>query len=127
MSDGTALGAFMFGEYFAGTTHDVGGQPGEFRHLNSVALVSRAFVNFSQEDYPATALFHRHMQILHTAKTVGQLGQLVVMGGEEGLGAGVSVDVLDGCPRNGEPVVGRSTASDFVEQDPVSYTHLTLP
>ena len=51
------------------------------------------------------------------SSSVFQLGEFVIVRGEEGFGAAVLVDVFDHGPGEGEAVVGGGAASDLVEQD----------
>ena len=63
------------------------------------------------------ASFTETLQVADAVELFGQFGELVVVGGEEGLGAGAGVDVLDDGPGQRQPVVGGGAAADFVEHD----------
>src|SRR5271157_1060009 len=117
MADRAPLGALMLGQYLARSVDDVGGQPGQLGHFDAVALVGRALLHLAQKNNPAATLFYPDAEVLHPAEPVGQFGQLVIVSGGGCLGARVGVDVLDGRPRDGEAIVGRSTSSHLIEQD----------
>ena len=48
---------------------------------------------------------------------LGELGQLVIVRGEQRLGANVLMDMLDHGPSQREPIIGGSAAADFVQHD----------
>src|SRR5262244_4332266 len=58
------------------------------------------------------------MIVADTRQGPGERGQLVVVGGEEHLGAAASlVELLRHGPRDGEPIEGGGAAPDLVEED----------
>ena len=57
------------------------------------------------------------MEVLQARQTRGEFGQFVVVRGEEGLRAGLVVQVLDDGPRERMAVEGAHAAADFVEDD----------
>ena len=77
----------MFGKNFAGATDNLVGQSGEFGDFDTVAFVGRPAFDFAQEDDAAAGLFHGDVKVLDAGETIGELGQLVVVSGEERLGA----------------------------------------
>ena len=54
---------------------------------------------------------------LTAGQKIGELGEFVIVGGEERAGAGVFLEVLDDGPGDGEAVEGGGAAADFVEED----------
>ena len=62
-------------------------------------------------------LLDAHHKIAHARELFGKLGQLVIVGGEQGLGATPGVNVLHHAPGQRETVVGGGAAADFVEHD----------
>ena len=111
MVDRAVLGALVFGQHFSRAVDDIDGQSRQLRDLDAVALVGRALLHFAQKDNSAAAFLHRHVKVLHAAQPVGQLGQLVIMRGKQRLGARVGVNVFDGRPGDGQPIIGRSAAA----------------
>ena len=97
-----------------------GRKPGQARHLDAVAFVGAAFLDAPQEDDFVGRFLHRDVDVFHAGQQVGQLGELVIMGGEERARAGVRLQVLDHGPGDGEAVEGGRAAADFVEQDQAS-------
>ena len=107
MADRAALGILVFGQDFARAMHHVGGQSSQLRDFDAIALVGRTFFHLAQKNNSAAALFHANMKVLYAAEAVGQLGQLVIVGGEQGLGASVGVNVFDSRPGDGQAIIGR--------------------
>ena len=60
----------------------------------------------------------RHVEIVHPRQALGQRGQLVVVGGEEHLGAAPAlVQLLGHRPRDREAVEGGGAAPDLVQEN----------
>ena len=57
------------------------------------------------------------MNVFHRGEQVGEFGEFVIVGGEEGAGASVLLEMLDDGPGDGEAVEGGGAAADFVEED----------
>jgi len=55
--------------------------------------------------------------VLDRIKQLFELGEFVVVGGEERLGVAVLMDEFDDGPGDGETVVGGGAAADLVEED----------
>ncbi len=79
-------------------------QAGQPRHFDAVAAVGLARLHFAQEDDVVARFLHRDLQVAHAVELLGQLGQLVIMRGEQRLGA----RALRGCaPPPPRPAPGR--------------------
>ena len=87
--------------------------------MDAVALVRRAGDDLVEEGHLAVLLGHGDVEVLDARERPGQIGELVVVGGEQRLGAerGVVVDVLGHGAGDGEAVVGARASSDLVEDD----------
>ena len=59
---------------------------------------------------------HRDVQVAGVGQALGELHQLVIVGGEHGLAPDLVVEVLGDRPRDGHTIVGRGAAPDFIEQ-----------
>ena len=70
-----------------------------------------------EEDDLLVPFPHRHIVIGDGLLGVGQICQLVIMGGEEGAAADAVVQVLGDGPGDGEAVKGGGAAADLVEND----------
>ena len=81
------FGAFVQREDFAGALDHAHRQRGEARDFDAVAAVGGAGLDSAQEEDLIAGLFDRHVEIAHAVELLGELGQLVIVGGEEGLGA----------------------------------------
>ena len=87
----TRMCSLQLGQKFPGTGDDVGGQPREACHLNAVGAVRSAVFEPPQEDDLVAHLPHEHVHVLHAGEQVAELGELVVVSGEDGLAAQVLV------------------------------------
>ena len=76
-----------------------------------------ALAQFAQEqDLPAHFL-HGHMEVLHAREEALQVVELVIMGGEERLGAlAVFVDVLHDAAGDGHAVEGGRASANFIQK-----------
>src|SRR5439155_9061179 len=59
--------------------------------------------------------------VLDAGKLLGEFGKFKVVRGEERLGPGARMQVFDGRPGDGQAVVGRGAAPDFVKEDERSW------
>ena len=89
-------------------------QPGD---VDPVGAVGAALYDLVQEDDLVAPLAHGHALVADARVALGQVGELVVVGGEEGAGADLGVDVLDDGPGQGQAVEGRGAAADLVQDD----------
>jgi len=95
--------------------HDAAVQPGQPRHLDAVGAARSARRELAQEDDLALPLLHRHVEVAHLRPRLGQGAQLVVVRGEEALGAYAVVQVLGHRPGDADAVVGGGAAADLVD------------
>jgi hypothetical protein len=103
----------------AGPVNDDGRDAGELRHLNSVALVGGAGNDFAQKDDLVVPLFHRDVEVRDARLRLRQIGDLMVVRGEERDSAAIRmvVQVLDDGPRKRETVERRGPSAHLVEDD----------
>ncbi len=92
-------------------------QTGESRDLNAVALVRSAGNDLAQENDLFVPFAHRDVEITNAAPLLGELRQLVVVGGEKGARPDLVVQEFRHAPRDREPVESRCSATDFVQDD----------
>ena len=83
--------------------------------MDAVALVGRPGDDLVQEHDLVLPLAHGHVEVLHAGKRFLQVGQLVVVRGEQRAAADVLVQVLDHRPGQRHAVVGARAAADLVE------------
>src|SRR5205085_3336759 len=94
-------------------------QARELGGVDAVALLGDAGRDAVEEDEVASLLGYLHVKIAEARQRLGQLGQLVVVGCEESLRAQarVVVYVFEDGAGDGEAVVGRGAAPEFVQED----------
>ncbi len=125
---GFRLGVFFLGLGFGGVHFQVRkngfcagedglGKAGESRNLNAVGFVRGAGENFVEEDDFLIPFTHRDVAIHDGFAGVGEVGEFVVMGGEERAAFDLVVQMLGDRPGDGEAVEGGCSASDFIEND----------
>src|ERR1700720_3917818 len=102
---------------FASTLDHAARESGEASDFDAITLVGAAGLHAPQENNLTGSLFHRNVHIFYRGKKFGQLGQFVVMRGEEGARAGVLLKMLDDGPGNGQAIKSRGAAADFVEEN----------
>src|SRR5262245_20176371 len=81
------LGLLEVAQNFPGASQNRTRHAGETGHLNTVALVCAALDNLAEEDNLIVPLAHSHVEIPQPRQAHGQYSQLMVMRGEERLGA----------------------------------------
>jgi len=57
------------------------------------------------------------VDVFYGWKKLGKFGEFVIVGGEEGAGASVLLEMFDDGPGDGEAVESGGAAADFVEED----------
>ena len=114
------MGSLQLGQESPCSGKQLGREPRQARHLDAVRAVRASLLEPSQEDDVVAGLADRHVQVLHAWKKVAQLGEFVVVGGEDGLGADVLMKVLGDRPRDRHAVVGGRSPPDLVQQDQAS-------
>src|SRR5581483_11946100 len=110
------LCALVLRQYFPRPMDHLQRQSRQLGDLDSVAAVSRSRLNLAQEDNPAAGFLHGNVIVLHARELFRQLGQLVVVGREEGLCPGSRLQIFNGRPGNGQSIVSRRAATDLIEQ-----------
>ena len=102
------------------------GHAGQTRHVDAVALVAAAGADGVQEDDPPLPLLDLQLQVDQAGQVVLQLGQLVVVGGEDGARPRPrrrAQELGDG-PGQGQAVVGGGAAADLVQDHQAAPGHL---
>ena len=117
LAGGVEFGFFEVFEDFLGAGDDRVWEAGESGDLDAVALVCAAGEDFSQEDDLVVPLADGDIEILHAAAGALEVGEFVVVGGEEGAAADFVVEVFGDAPGDGEAVECGCAASDFIEDD----------
>ena len=86
--------------------------------MDTEGVLTAAAFQFAQENDLIVDFLHRHVIVLDTLEGLFHLIQFMVVRGEERarFGARMFVDILHNGPRNGNTVVSRSTAPQFVEE-----------
>ena len=90
-------------------------QAGKLRHMDAVGTVRRSGRHLVQEDHLTLPLLDPHAMAREGRKPLGQVGQLVIMGREEGAAAIDLVQVLDAGPGDRQAVESGGAAADLVE------------
>ena len=101
---------------FLGPRHHLGRQPCQLGHVHAVALVGAACFQAMEEDHLPPRLAHRDVVIPRVLQGLGELHQLVIVGGEHRLAPHPVVQVLAHRPGDRHPVVGRGATADLVQQ-----------
>ena len=114
---GGQFGIFEVGQDFPCSLEDGLGETGQPRNLDAVALVGGAGDDFAEEDDVVVPFADCDVAISHTGAGAGEVGQFVVVGGEEGAAGGDVMKMLGHAPSDGEAVEGRGAPADFVEDD----------
>src|SRR5205807_9451856 len=83
--------------------------------LNAVTLVRASWNDFAQKNDLLVPFPDRDIQIGYAFSFVGELGQLVIMRREKSARLDLVVQKFGHAPGDREPVEGRCSSSDFVE------------
>ena len=110
---------FEAGEDLARAADHAGREAGESRHLDAVAAVRSPRHHLAQEDDLILPFAHQQMRIGDSRQRVGQVGELVVVRGEERLRPRLRArgEVLGHGPGDAEAIEGRRAPADLVEHD----------
>ena len=116
---GGGLLALEAGEDDVGAVDDGGGEAGEAGDVDAVALVGGAGDDAAEEDDGVALFADLDGVVFDAGEGGGEVGELVVVGGEEGAGfaLGGVVEVFDDGPGDGDAVEGGGAAADFVKDD----------
>ena len=109
--------AFEVGEDFLGAVEDLGGDAGQAGDVDAVALVGASGDDLVQEDDVAFLFADGDVGVFEAGLGVLEVGEFVVVGGEEGAAADAVVQVLGDGPGEGDAVEGAGAAADLVEDD----------
>ena len=87
--------------------------------MNAVGFVGGAGHDFAQENNALVFFADEDVVIFDAGEGEGDVGQLVIVGGEQGFGfdAGIVVQVFRHGPGDGNAVEGGGAAADFVEHN----------
>src|SRR5262245_52380964 len=104
-------------ENLARARHDSVWQPGEARDLDAVAAVGAAGDDLAQKHDLLFPFPRDHVKVRDARQRVGEIGQLVIVRGEDRFRTGTPVGrkMLGYGPRETEPVEGGGAAPDLVE------------
>ena len=103
----------------AGPGDDLVGHPGQLGHFNAVALVGPAGDDLPQEENVVPLLLGGDVVVLYPGDDALQGGDLMVVGGKEGLGPQLFLvgAVLQHRTGDGHTVVGRGAPADLVQDE----------
>ena len=107
----------VFFQDFAGAFDYGFGEAGEAGDFDAVAFVGAAGFDAAEEDNFVGSFFDADVDVFYGWQKFGEFGEFVIVGGEEGAGASVFLEMFDDGPGDGEAVEGGGAAADFVEED----------
>ena len=122
-----AAGTFLQAvQHAVGTVGDGAGHTGQACHVDAEAVLRAAACELAQKYHLAVDIAHAHVVVGDSAEALLHIVELVVVGGEEGLGMQppVLVDVFHDGPCYGYAVVGAGAATQFVEEDERAGAHV---
>ena len=101
-----------------GALHNTVGHTGQTRHMDTERMFRTAARQFAEKDNAVIYFAHRDIVVLDAREAFFHVVQLVIVGGKEGAGVHFRpfVKMLHNAPRDGDAVVGRGAASQFVEE-----------
>ena len=103
-----------FGQELAGAVEDGLGDAGEAGDVDAVGAVGAAFHDAVEKDDLVFPFAHDYVQVLHAFEALGEVGQLVIVRGEERAAAQVRGDVLGDRPRETQAVQRAGAAADMI-------------
>ena len=111
---GGGLLAFEAGEDDVCAVDDGGGEAGEAGDVDAVAFVGGAGDDAAEEDDGVALLADLNGVVFDAGEGGGEVGELVVVGGEKGTGLALGrvVEVFDDGPGDGDAIEGGGTAAD---------------
>ena len=95
------LALFVFLEDFPGAFDDAAGKACQACDFDAVAFVGAAGFDAAEENNLVRRFFDGDVDVLHAGEQIGQLGELVVVRGEERARASVFLQMLDDGPGYG--------------------------
>lgn len=90
---------------------------GEASDLDAVGFICSTGEDFVEKDNFFVPFTHSNVAIDDSIAGVGEVGEFMVMGGEEGAAFDLVVQMLGDCPRDGETVESCGSAADLIEND----------
>ena len=111
------LALFVALEDFAGAVDDAAREAGEAGDFDAVGFVGAAGFDVAKEDDFVGSFFYGDVDVGDGGEEIGELGEFVIVRGEEGASASVLLQMLDDGPGDREAVEGGGAAADFVEED----------
>ncbi len=85
--------------------------------MDAVGFIGSAGEDFAEEDDFFVPFADGDVEVSDGGAGLGEVGELVVVRGEERAAAGDVVEVLGDSPGNGEAIEGGGAATDFIEDD----------
>src|SRR5438093_6116918 len=112
------LGPLEVAQDFLGPGHDRGGEPGQAGDLDPERAVGAAGLDLAQEYHRIVPLAGGDVKVADAGEVRGEVGELVVVGGEDRLAARhrVARDLLGDRPGDRKAVEGGGPAADLVEE-----------
>ncbi len=107
----------MLSQNFTRALDNRGRQSGEASDFNAIAAVGLARSDSVEEDDAIACFFYTDAEIADAIELTGKFCQFVIVSGEECLCTGGGGNVFDHRPGEGQSVVGRRTAANFIEND----------
>lgn len=108
---------FQVGKNGFGAREDGLGQACQSRDLDAVGFVGGTREDFVEEDDFLVPFADGDVAVDHGFAGVGEVGELVIVGGEERAAFDFVVQMLGDRPGDGESVEGGGAAADFIEND----------
>ena len=85
--------------------------------MNAIGPVGRAIDHLMKEDDLALPFAHLHRMAGQPLEIAAKVGEFMIMGGEQGPAPVHLVQMLEACPGDRQPVIGRGAAANLVEDD----------
>ena len=93
------------------------GKSGQARDFDAIAFVGAAFFDAPQKNDFIGRFFDGDVNVFNAGEQIGELGEFVIVRGEERARARVCLQMLDDGPGDREAVESRRAAAHFIEQD----------
>src|ERR1700687_1518080 len=111
------LALFVAFEDFTGAIDYAARKAGEAGDFNTVALIGAAGFDATKKNNFAGSFIYGGVNVFDGGQQISEFSQFMVMGGEEGAGASVFLQMFDDGPGDRQAVESGGAASYFVEQD----------
>src|SRR5436190_16204369 len=110
----------MFSKDLARPFRDGHWNPGETRHFDAIASVSRPGFNGSQKDDAIARFLDGDMEVSDAGKQIRKFRKLMIVRGKDRLCLDLCLNVLDDSPRQGQSVECGCPSADFIQDDQAS-------